>query len=233
MPIEPDVLVIDTNFTYVIPLANRCLVIDPADFRTVDRYLTQRELVPSLIINTHHHGDHTNGNLPLKKKYNCPILGGDTRLPGIDQRVSDNQLLSFPPVHLRFLHTPGHTRGGICIQLGQLLFTGDTLFTAGCGRVFEGTFGDMYHSLRRLARMDSGVRILGGHNYARENLQFARFLFPEDPAIRSFQKRVESAARKNNGYVISTLREELAINPFLRADSLDRFTRWRKRKDRY
>jgi hydroxyacylglutathione hydrolase len=231
MPIEPIVLEISSNFTYILSDGTLNFIIDPADFITVDRYLLSHNLLPSLIINTHHHADHTEGNLRLKNKYHCPVLGGDPRIPGIDKLLSDGEQLATPAAPLRIIHTPGHTRGSICIQAGQNLFTGDTLFTAGCGRVFEGTFRTLYRSLRRLSEMDPQLLIYGGHNYIRENLQFALSLFPKDPAICDFLQRVEESEINNRDYVISNLAEELLINPFLRADNLAVFTRWRKRKD--
>lgn len=200
--------------------------IDAPDGTTIHKALQRNGWALTHIFNTHHHGDHVEGNLALKSAFNCRIIGPKAeagKIPGIDQTVSGHDSFTFASRSVTVIDTPGHTRGHIAFHIpsDDLVFVGDTLFSLGCGRVFEGSMEDMWASLEKLKKLPAQTRIYCGHEYTESN---ARFALTIEPGNSDLQKRAAEVSRKRNRgelTVPTTIGEELKVNPFLRADSVE------------
>ncbi len=175
------------------------------------------------ILVTHHHADHTGGIAELKKKHNCRVVapaGEATRIPLVDETVRENDRVRVGGLEARVLETPGHTSGHISyvFPADKLAFVGDTLFSIGCGRVIEGTPEMMWSSLLKLRGLPDDTRIYCGHEYTKANIAFARTIEPDNAALAARQKDVERLTAAREPTIPTTIGEEKAANPFLRAD---------------
>ena len=175
------------------------------------------------ILVTHHHADHTGGIAELKKKHNCRVVapaGEATRIPLVDETVRENDRVRVGGLEARVLETPGHTSGHISyvFPADKLAFVGDTLFSIGCGRVIEGTPEMMWSSLLKLRGLPDDTRIYCGHEYTKANIAFARTIEPDNAALAARQKDVERLIAAREPTIPTTIGEEKAANPFLRAD---------------
>lgn len=241
------------NYIYLISVHedDTVAVVDPAVLAPVQSACTELNISPTHVLNTHHHWDHTGANLELKQKYDCKIVGAAhdaSRIPGIDIMVNEDSQLSLGPVHVRVLNVPGHTVGHIAYVIGDALFCGDTLFGGGCGRLFEGTPNQMWDSLQKLARLSPSTKVYCAHEYTLSNLRFARIVDSNNPELANRISRDTRTRMDNRPTVPSSIEDELATNPFLRAlspefcgtyakaydsasDGLSVFTAIRKQKD--
>ena len=158
------------NFSYIVHNNNEALVIDPSESGPLIKSLEKLNLKLKYILNTHHHFDHIDGNLALKEKYKCKIIGfidDKKRIPGIDICLKNEEIFKEGDFQFKTYHTPGHTSGHICYHFfnDKILFTGDTLFSLSCGRLFEGTYEDMFRSLSLIKTFDKETLIYCGHEY--------------------------------------------------------------------
>jgi len=216
------------NYAYVINDENSGLVgvIDPSEAKPIISFLTKNKLKLNYILNTHHHFDHIGGNIELKKLYNAEVVGfeGDKhRIPGIDITLSDNEKWTFGKSLVKILHIPGHTLGHICFffEKEKIAFTGDTLFSLGCGRIFEGDHKQMLESLNKIKKFPKNTKIYCGHEYTYKN---AEFCMKYDSNNIDLKKKIEiiKKIRSNNLPTIpTTLEDELNSNIFLRCDQND------------
>jgi hydroxyacylglutathione hydrolase len=196
-----------------------CVVIDPGDATPVLRYLAEQRLHLSAILLTHHHNDHCGGVSALLEQFNIPVFGpAQDGIKTITQAVRHGQTVALPKLgsYLQVLEVPGHTAGHIAYYGHGALFCGDTLFLAGCGRLFEGTAEQMYHSLCLLAELPDDTQVYCAHEYTLANLAFARVVEPDNQAIMQRIQYVESQRNANMPSVPATLATEKATNPFLR-----------------
>jgi len=204
------------NYAYLVVASDACAVVDPSEPGPVIAALKREGLTLTHILNTHHHGDHTGGNLALKDAFGALVVGpahDSARIPGLDIGVREKSGWAFAGAAVNVLEVPAHTTGAITFVIGGHAFTGDTLFVMGCGRLFEGDAAMMSASLAKLKALPDGTKIWCGHEYAASNGRFALTLEPGNAAL---------AARVNNlrtPSVPTTLAQEKATNPFLRADS--------------
>ena len=165
------------NYSYIIfdEKTSCAAVVDPSEADPIIDQIEQNNLVLKYIFNTHHHYDHVGGNKKLKEKYNCKVIGFEKdkhRIPDIDIALKDNEKSKIELFEFEVRHIPGHTSGHICIYIKQLnaLFTGDTLFSLGCGRIFEGTYKEMYESLNVIKKFPHNTKIYCGHEYTKKKL---------------------------------------------------------------
>lgn len=175
------------------------------------------------VLNTHHHPDHTGGNLAIKEATGCTIVGplaDRERIPGIDVALGDGEEYALGDQVARALDVPGHTRGHIALWFARsgVVFSGDTLFLMGCGRLFEGTPEQMWRSLGRLRALPPETKVYCGHEYTLSNARFAVTVDPDNEALAARAQRVKALRDAGQSTIPGTIGEEMATNPFLRAD---------------
>ena len=246
--------VLSDNYVYLAhcPETGQTAVIDPAVTEPIFAALEETGWTLTHILNTHHHADHTGGNLEIKDRTNCTIVGPRAdrdRIPGIDVEVGDGDSYSLGNSVATVFDVPGHTRGHIAywFEGSDALFCGDTLFVMGCGRLFEGTPGQMVHSLSKFDAMPDETRVFCAHEYTQSNGRFALTVEPQNQALQDLMRDVDAKRAKDIPTVPSTLGQERATNPFLRpssadlqetlgmlgADIVDVFAETRRRKDQF
>ena len=201
-------------------------VIDPSEFKPVNSFIEKKYKKIDYILNTHHHFDHTDGNLNLQKKYKAKIIGSkkdEKRIPGIDIKLSDNESFKLGSVDFKIFLIPGHTSGHICFyaQSEKIVFTGDTLFSLGCGRVFEGTYLEMLTSLNLIKKLPIDTQIYCGHEYTQKNLDFCIKYEINNNKLEEKKKWVTSKLSKKEPTIPVTIEEELNTNIFLRCDNFE------------
>lgn len=214
------------NYGFLLhdPDADLTAAIDTPDAEEIVAQLEQRDWRLTHIFNTHHHADHAGGNLYLKDKFGCEIVGpgGDAaRIPGIDRGVGEGDRVPFGDRQVEVLETPGHTTGHIVyfIPAAKAAFVGDTLFAMGCGRLFEGSPGQMWDSLQKILRWPDDTRIYCAHEYTLSNAQFALTVEPANMALLARARDVAALRRRNKPTVPTVLGVEKETNPFLRPAS--------------
>lgn len=208
------------NYAYLLQSGAFCAVIDPAETAAVDKALDGTQLTH--ILNTHHHWDHTGGNRDLKEKYGAQVIGPESdrsRIPAIDSGVSEDSGWVFDGHAVSILEVPAHTRGAVAYVFGDSVFTGDTLFALGCGRLFEGPAEMMLASLRKIAALPDETKVYCGHEYTLGNARFAMTLEPGNRALQERVTEIESLRTAGKPTVPSTIALEKATNPFLRPHS--------------
>ncbi len=228
------------NYSYLIineKNQNAC-VIDPSEAEPIINLVEKKNINLKFILNTHHHHDHIGGNNELKKKYGAKIVGfknDKNRIPDIDILVVNNQTWSNENFEAKIIHIPGHTSGHICFYFSKdkIAFTGDTLFSLGCGRIFEGTYEQMFDSLNKLKKLPSDTKIYCGHEYTLKNSIFCSHHEKNNKNLEKKIFEIEDKLKNNMPTVPSTIGEELACNIFLRAKNLEDFSKLRDLKDNF
>lgn len=210
------------NYAYLVTAAGRpeAIVIDPSEAPPVIEAIEREKLHLVAIVNTHHHHDHVGGNEQLRARYgDLPVYAHASdvgRVPAQTEQVEDGKSFQVAGLELRPLHVPGHTLGAVSYCVEDAVFTGDTLFIAGCGRMFEGTPEGMHAALSRLAALPPATRVYCGHEYTVGNLRFAETVEPDNDAIRKKLAASQAARARGESTMGSTIAEERATNPFLR-----------------
>ncbi len=213
------------NYVYLLhePETGSTGVVDPSEAQPVLRTLAETGWRLTHILNTHHHPDHTGGNLELKRATGAIIVGPRAdrdRIPGIDVEVGEGERYALGAATAQVFDVPGHTRGHIAywFEDSRALFCGDTLFLMGCGRLFEGTPAQMWRSLGKLRGLPPETHVYCGHEYTQSNARFALTVEPENAALLARSRRVDALRAAGKSTVPGTMAEEVATNPFLRAD---------------
>jgi len=212
------------NYAYLVKSGDACAVVDPSEPGPVRAALARRGWRLTHILNTHHHGDHTGGNLTLKTETGAQVVGpakDAARIPGIDVGVDESTGWEFDGRKVRVLEVPAHTRGAITFVIDGNAFTGDTLFTLGCGRLFEGDAAMMWASLSKLMTLSDDTKIWCGHEYTQGNGRFALSIEPGNAALAARMKDVDTVRAGGKPTVPATLGLEKQTNPFLRPDSAE------------
>jgi hydroxyacylglutathione hydrolase len=198
-------------------------LVDAPDGEAILGRLRRRGWQLGSILTTHHHGDHTAGNIALKAATGCTVIGPAAeagRIPGLDRGVREGDAVLIGAARFEVIETPGHTVGHVAYWCAEekLAFVGDTLFSLGCGRLFEGTAATMWESLARLARLPRETRVYCGHEYTEANGRFAITVEPDNRDLRARIDEVARLRRQGKPTLPTTIGQELATNPFLRAD---------------
>ena len=209
------------NYIWLLRVGRSAAVVDPGDAGPVLNYLSLHNLSLAAILNTHHHGDHVGGNRELLDKFDVPVYGPrQESIPGLTQPVDASSTVSLPALALEFkvLDVPGHTRGHVAYYGANSLFCGDTLFSCGCGRLFEGTAAQMHASLQQLAALPPETKVYCAHEYTLSNIHFAKAVEPDNAALRNRESDVQALLARQTPSLPSTLAQEKLTNPFLRCD---------------
>ena len=213
------------NYSYIIvdEKNQTACVIDPSEAQPIINFVEEKKIHLKYILNTHHHYDHVGGNLELKEKTQCKIIGAEIdkkRIPGIDIYLKDKEIFFLGSSKFIAIETPGHTVGHICFYFDcdNILFSGDTLFALGCGRLFEGTPKQMWSSLKFIKNLPNETLIYCGHEYTESNSKFAISLLPDDKDLEKKKNKIKSLRKKGIPTIPTTIGEEKRFNPFLKVD---------------
>jgi hydroxyacylglutathione hydrolase len=223
--------ILSDNYSYLIvdEKSNISAIVDPAEPKTIIDTAKKYGVSISCILTTHHHWDHAGGNKEIVSLLGntLKVYGGDERIDCITNKIKEGDIINIGSINIKVYFTPCHTSGHVLYEIKDssnlnepvALFTGDTLFVAGCGKFFEGTAEQMYDALiEKISKMDPKTQIYCGHEYTLKNLEFAKTIEPNNQAI---QKKLEWAKKQrsqNLSTIPSTIGEELTYNPFMRVN---------------
>jgi len=228
------------NYSYLIidDKSNNSCVIDPSEATPIIEYLEKNNIKLDFILNTHHHYDHVGGNKELKERYNAKVVGyidDGKRIPEIDITVKDNQIWKEKKFEAKVVHIPGHTSGHICFYFfnEKNIFTGDTLFSLGCGRIFEGTYSQMFRSLNFFKKLPAETNVYCGHEYTLKNSDFCIKYDPNNQNLKNKIDKIKEKLKKNLPTMPSTIKDEIECNIFLRSENLENFSKLRDLKDNF
>ena len=228
------------NYSYLIidEINNTACVVDPSEAKPIIDFIEKENINLKYILNTHHHFDHVGGNKDLKKKYNSVVIGykdDSNRIPEIDILLEDNQIWKAENFEAKIMHIPGHTTGHICFHFSKekLLFTGDTLFSLGCGKLFEGTYEDMFRSLDKIKKLPQDTKIYCGHEYTLQNSKFCIEYDPENINLKNKIKEIKKKLENSLPTIPSILKDEMECNIFLKAKNVESFSKLRDLKDNF
>ena len=213
------------NYSYLLEdkELNIVGIIDPSDFDTCNKIIKKKYNKLDYILNTHHHFDHVGGNEKLKEKYRAKVLGFELdkdRIPGIDIFLKDKQNFKLGHSSFEVIFIPGHTKGHIAFYFKdeKTVFTGDTLFSLGCGKVFEGTYEQMFSSLNKLKNLPTDTKIYCGHEYTKKNLEFCLEYDSNNELLKKKSDWINSKIESDTPTVPITIGEEKKTNIFLRCN---------------
>jgi hydroxyacylglutathione hydrolase len=231
---------LNDNYSYLIFNKDKKIacVVDPGEAEPIIKAVKEFNINLKYILNTHHHYDHIGGNKELKQKFNTKIIGykGDqNKIPDIDFSVEDNQTWSKDGFEIKIFHIPGHTLGHICFYFpkDKIIFTGDTLFSLGCGRIFEGTYKQMFDSLNKIKNFPPDTKVYCGHEYTLQNSKFCIKYDPDNLKLKNKIKIIKKKIEKGIPTVPSKISEEIDCNIFLKAIDLESFSKLRDLKDNF
>lgn len=213
------------NDNYIWLLKNKAsghvAIVDPSEAKPVFDIIQAEGLIPVAILITHHHWDHVGGIPEITEKYPIPVYTPKNEtVEGSTHPVGEGDSVKIPDLDLELsiLDVPGHTAGAIAYYADGMVFSGDTLFAAGCGRMFEGTAPEMHNSLSKFKTLSDDTLLYCGHEYTVANLRFAAAVEPQNDAIKQRLSQADDLRQKNQPTVPVTLKIEKETNPFLRCD---------------
>ncbi len=232
--------VLSDNYVWLVhePLSGETVVVDPAVAAPVLAAAEERGWTISQIWNTHWHPDHTGGNAEIAAATGCLITGPaaeEERIPTLNRKVKGGESVAIGGLRADVIDVPAHTAGHIAYHLpdAKAVFVGDTLFAMGCGRLFEGTAEQMFDNMQRLAQLPPETAVYCAHEYTLSNGRFALVAEPDNAAIAARMAHVEAARARGDATVPTTIAEELATNPFMRAKTATELAERRAAKDRF
>ena len=219
---------LNDNYSYLIhdEISNTVAIVDPSEFIPCDMIISKNYKKLDFILNTHHHYDHVGGNEELKKKYNSKVLGFENdknRIPQIDTVLKDNQEFKIGTLNFTTIFIPGHTRGHVAFYFKKerVVFSGDTLFSLGCGRVFEGTYKQMFQSLNKLKNLPGETKVYCGHEYTFKNLEFCLKFNPNNDFLKKKKNDIKLSLKNKKPTIPSTIADEIKANIFFRVNDPD------------
>jgi len=224
------------NFIFVLQDEDRAAVVDPGEAAVVRRFLQEHKLHLTHILCTHHHHDHIGGVQELKAEFKASVLCSEldfARIHGADRGLIEGETLEICGEHLKVLTTPGHTLGQIALWFAgaNAVFVGDTLFSCGCGRLFEGTHLQMWQSLQRLSQLPPETQIYFGHEYTMNNIEFLQRSEANSAELNDYKRRCQIKLTAGEPTVPTTVSQELVINPLFAAPNVETFRHWRGLRD--
>jgi len=215
------------NYSYVIhdDSANTVGVVDPSEFTKIDNFISKKYKKIDYILNTHHHYDHVGGNFDLQKKYNSKIVGSKLdkeKILNIDILLKNNDFFKLGLTTFKIIHLPGHTKGHIAFYSvnDKIIFTGDTLFSLGCGKIFEGTYKEMFSSINKIKNLPADTKIYCGHEYTKKNAEFCLVYEKENKHLQKKISWINNMLTKGLPTIPFILEEEIKTNIFLRCNNI-------------
>lgn len=203
------------NYAYFVEGRQFFLCIDPPTLEVVERVVRNTGIRPTHLLNTHHHWDHAGANEAIKRAFHTKVVApGRESIAAVDVHVFGGERLELDGLHIDVMHVPGHTLGHVAYRIADALFCGDTLFGAGCGRLFEGTPEQMWESLNKIACLHPQTKVYCAHEYTLNNLRFALTLLPDHEGLKTRFRETLKKRENHLPSVPSTLAEELQTNPF-------------------
>ena len=231
---------LEDNYSYLIidEKTNYACVVDPSEAEPIANFINNKNIKLKFILNTHHHYDHVGGNSDLKKKFGAKVVGFKNdkhRIPNIDILLEDNEIWKESVFEAKIIHIPGHTSGHICFYFmnDKIVFTGDTLFSLGCGRIFEGTYNQMFSSLQLIKSFPLKTKIYCGHEYTLKNSEFCINHDKKNSALIKKIELIKEVINSGLPSIPSTIKEEIECNIFLRAKDVKTFSKLRVLKDKF
>ena len=213
------------NYIWLVSTNEGSIVIDPGESENIQKLIDNKTIDLKGILITHHHYDHTNGLSELVKKNELEVYGPVNNIDGINHRLNDKDKISIIGIDFDVISIPGHTLDHIGFYSDNannpILFCGDTLFAGGCGRIFEGTYEQMFHALKKITKLPTNTNIYCGHEYTLSNLKFALEADDTNKELIEEFKKVENKINSNVTSLPTTLDKELKVNPFLRCDNIN------------
>jgi len=213
------------NYIWLVSTNEGSIVIDPGESENIQKLIDNKIIDLKGILITHHHYDHTNGLSDLVKKNKLEVFGPVNDIDGIDYRLNDKDKISIIGIDFDIISIPGHTLDHIGFYSANannpILFCGDTLFAGGCGRIFEGTYEQMFNSLKKITKLPTNTNIYCGHEYTLSNLKFALEADDANKELIEEFKQVENKINLNTPSLPTKLDKELEVNPFLRCDNIN------------
>ena len=232
--------VLSDNYVWLVhePESQETMVVDPAVADPVLAEAAERGWTITQIWNTHWHPDHTGGNAAIKEATGCHVTGPEAeqdRIPTLDRMVKGGDTVKLGSVTAEVIDVPAHTAGHIAFHIPseKMVFVGDTLFAMGCGRLFEGTAAQMYDNMRKLEALPDATRIYCAHEYTKANGEYALAAEPDNLAIKERMAEVLTLRERGEATVPTTIRQERATNPFMRAGSVEELAARRTAKDNF
>ena len=231
---------LEDNYAYLLidNTNNTACIIDPSEASPIINYLEKSKIKLSFILNTHHHYDHVGGNKKLKEIYGAKVIGyidDKERIPEIDIIVKNNQIWKEKNFEAKIIHIPGHTKGHICFYFfnEKKIFSGDTLFSLGCGKIFEGTYAQMFESLNFFKSLPYDTNIYCGHEYTLKNSEFCLKYDPNNKNLKKKIEKIKEKLNRNLPTLPTTIKDEIECNIFLRSENLENFSKLRDLKDNF
>ena len=228
------------NYSYLlIDETNQdACVVDPGEATPIINFVEKNNINLKFILNTHHHYDHVGGNIELKKKYSSNIVGfsGDkNRIPEIDTLIKDEEIWKRDNFEAKIYHIPGHTNGHIAFHFfkEKKIFTGDTLFSLGCGKIFEGTYEQMFNSLNKIKKLPKDTEIYCGHEYTLQNSNFCIANDTNNLQLKNMIIKIKEKIHNGLPTIPTTLENEIKCNIFLKAKDVESFSKLRDLKDNF
>ena len=228
------------NYSYLIideSSLDAC-VIDPSEAKPIIDFVENNKINLTYILNTHHHFDHVGGNIELKKKYNSKIVGFKNdrdRIPEVDILVDDLEIWKKDNFEAKIYHIPGHTTGHVAFHFfkEKKIFTGDTLFSLGCGKIFEGTYEQMFNSLKKIKALPKDTEIYCGHEYTLQNSNFCAAYDTNNLQLKNIVTKIKEKLENGLPTVPTILDDEIQCNIFLKAKDIQTFSKLRDLKDNF
>tara|TARA_Y100001968_G_scaffold18983_1_gene14963 strand:- start:212 stop:976 length:765 start_codon:yes stop_codon:yes gene_type:complete len=213
------------NYIWLVSTNEGSIVIDPGESKNIQKLIDNNTIDLKGILITHHHYDHTNGLSELVKINELEVYGPVNNIDGINHRLTDKDKISIIGIDFDVISIPGHTLDHIGFYSANannpILFCGDTLFAGGCGRIFEGTYEQMFHALKKITKLPTNTNIYCGHEYTLSNLKFALEADDTNKELIEEFKKVKNKINSNIPTLPTTLDKELKVNPFLRCDNIN------------